>query len=44
MYFTINCPYMIQRNRHLQGAYTNVVFMYGNKIVYNNHAYEMCSC
>jgi hypothetical protein len=33
MYFTINCPYMIQHNRHLQGAYTKVVYTYYNKIV-----------
>jgi len=35
--------YMFRRTGHIQGAYTNVVKTYSNKIFYNNHTYEMCS-
>jgi len=34
---------MFRRTGHLQGAYTNAVKTYNNKIFYNNHTHEMCS-
>jgi len=37
------CFYMFRRTGHLQGAYTNAVKTYNNRIFYNNHTYEMCS-
>jgi hypothetical protein len=39
---------MFQRNRHLQGAYTNVVKKYGNKIIkqikYAHFIHIKCAC
>jgi hypothetical protein len=33
VYLMLICYYMFRRNRHLQGAYVNVLRAYNNKIV-----------